>query len=398
MAELQRPPHRLGTPHDARLLIYDAIVAGLGGMGSSVAAHAASRGMRVLGLEQFARVHDRGSSCGQSRIIRKAYFEDPAYVPLLHHAYAEWRALEAATGLAIFRETGVLLAGSPAHASVRNARASAIMHDIPYEELDAEAIVRRYPRFAPRRDEIAIFEPHAGLVVPETAIEAHLRVAEDAGATLRFDCALADWRASGHGTYVVAAADGSRYEARRIVLCLGAWFEQAARAAGIPLVVERRVQFWFGPASDGYGPQELPTFLIDRDDQPSRMYGFPDLGAGVKAAFHSLGVATHADELDRAIHAGDLAPLRAALEAWIPGATATYRGGKVCMYTLTPDEHFVLGPHPDDPNVILAGGFSGHGFKFASAVGDVVADLLENGATRHPIGFLSPNRFRPPAA
>jgi sarcosine oxidase len=375
-------------------LIYDAIVAGLGGMGSSALAHAAARGLRVLGLEQFERAHDRGSSAGQSRIIRKAYFEDPAYVPLLHHAYAEWLALEARTGLEIVRKTGVLLAGLPTHTSVRNARASAVLHGIPFEELDAPAIARRFPRFAPRPDEIAIFEPDAGLVVPETAIEAHLRVAEAAGAEMRFCSPLAEWHASEHGTYVVTTADGQRSEARRIVLCLGAWFEESARAAGIPLVVERRVQVWFGPASDGFGPRDLPTFLIDRDEQPSRMYGFPDLGAGVKAAFHSVGVATHASELDREIHMTDIVPLRAALAAWVPGATATYRGGKACMYTLTPDEHFVLGPHPDDPNVILAGGFSGHGFKFASAIGDIVADLLADGATRHPIGFLSPSRFR----
>jgi sarcosine oxidase len=376
-------------------LIYDAIVAGLGGMGSSTLAHAAARGLRVLGLEQFERVHARGSSAGQSRIIRKAYFEDPAYVPLLHHAYAEWLALEARTGLEVVRKTGVLLAGLATHASVRNARASAVMYGIPFEELDATAIARRFPRLAPRPDEIAIFEPDAGLVFPEMAIEAHLRVAEAAGAELRFHTPLAAWHASDRGTYVVTTADGSHYEGRRIVLCLGAWFEESARAAGIPLVVERRVQLWFGPASDGFGPRDLPTFLVDRDEQPSRMYGFPDVGSGVKAAFHSVGVATHADELDREIHMTDLVPLRAALAAWAPGATATYRGGKVCMYTLTPDEHFVLGPHPDDPNVILAGGFSGHGFKFASAIGDIVTDLLVDGATRHPIGFLSPGRFRP---
>lgn len=375
-------------------MIYDAIVAGLGGMGSSVAAHAAERGLRVLGLEQFDRAHDRGSSSGESRIIRKAYFEDPAYVPLLHHAYARWHALEAATGRAVYHQTGVLLAGSPHHASVHNARASAVMHAIPYEELDATEIVRRYPRLAPRPGEIAIFEPEAGLIVPEAAIAGYLEVAERSGADLRFATPLREWRTTARGTVVVATAGGATFEARRLAICMGPWFEALAREIGIPLVVERRVQHWFAPAGDDYGPAGLPTFLIDRDDQPSRMYGFPDLGTGVKAAFHSLGAATHADDLDRVVHDDDIAPLRAALAAWIPGAAGPYRRGKVCMYSLTPDEHFVLGLHPDEPNVVLAGGFSGHGFKFASAIGDIVTDLLIDGATRHPIGFLSPHRFR----
>jgi sarcosine oxidase len=379
-------------------LIYDAIVAGLGGMGSSTLAHAAGRGLRVLGLEQFSRGHDRGSSAGESRIIRQAYFEDPAYVPLVQHAYARWRALEVASGRTVYRETGVLLAGSPHHASVQNARASALLHGIRFEELDATQIAQRYPRFAPRPDEIAIFEPAAGLIVPEAAIEAALRLAEGAGAELRFATPLRDWRTTDHGTIVVAAADGERFEARRLALCLGPWFEAAACALGIPLVVERRVQHWFAPAGDGYGPADVPTFLLDRDEQPSRMYGFPDLGAGVKAAFHALGAPTHADALDRTVTDDDIAPLHTALEAWMPGATAAYARGKVCMYTLTPDEHFVLGLHPHARNVVLAGGFSGHGFKFAAAIGDIVTDLLIDGATRHPIDFLSPKRFRSAAA
>ena len=166
-------------------MIYDAIVVGLGGMGSSVLAHAAERGMRVLGLERFERDHDRGSSSGRSRIIRKAYFEDPAYVPLLHHAYDQWRALEAATGLDILRITGVLLTGAPGDEAVDNARASAIQHGIPYEELDAREIARRFPRFAPQPSDVAMFEPGAGIVVPERAIEGYLRVAENAGAEMK---------------------------------------------------------------------------------------------------------------------------------------------------------------------------------------------------------------------
>jgi sarcosine oxidase len=376
-------------------MIYDAIVVGLGGMGSSALAHAAGRGMRVLGLEQFGRVHDLGSSAGQSRIIRQAYFEDAAYVPLVQHAYVRWRELAEATGLELLNLTGVLLVGMPDHDSVVNARASAILHDLDYQEWDADEIARRYPHLAPRRGEIGIFEPNAGLVVPELAIEAHLRVAHAAGAEMRFDTPLTGWHETAAGTFAVAAADGTLYEARRLALCMGAWFESIAADIGIPIVIERRVQHWFAQAAGAYGPAELPTFLVDRVEQPSRMYGFPNLGNGVKAAFHAVGVPTHADELDRVVHESDIAPLRAALEAWLPGSTARYGGGKVCMYSLTPDEHFVLGTHPDDSRIVLAGGFSGHGFKFASAIGDIIADLLTDGETARDIAFLAPSRFSP---
>lgn len=374
-------------------MTYDAIVIGLGGMGSATAADAALRGLRVLGLERFGPVHDRGSSAGRSRIIRKAYFEDPAYVPLVRRAFERWHDLELVTGSDILRITGVLLVGMPRHASVRNARASALLHELPFDELDAVAIRKRYPRLAPYRDEIGIFERDAGLLVPETAIAAHLELAQRAGAELRFHAPVRSWRDGPAGSIEVELEDGSTYMTRRLALCMGPWFEDAARAIGIPLAIERRVQHWFAPGTAGYGPDDIPTFLIDRDEQPSRMYGFPDLGDGLKAAFHGVGVVTHADDLDRVVAEADIAPVRRALEAWIPGSTARYLGGKVCMYSLTPDEHFVLGLYPGDPRIVLAGGFSGHGFKFASVIGEIITDLLADGATPHDIGFLSPARF-----
>ena len=373
--------------------MYDAIVLGLGGMGSAALAHTARRGMRVLGLEQFGRVHDLGASAGRSRIIRKAYFEAAAYVPLVQRAYTLWHDLERETALEIMRLTGVLLTGSPESTVLRNARASAELHQLPYEELSASDILKRYPRLAPRPDERAIYESDAGLIIPETAIEAHLRVAEAAGAEMHFHAAVATWSDSERGTIDVMLEDGSRYETRRLALCMGPWFERIAPTIGIPLVVERRVQHWFAPVRSDYGPADVPTFLVDRADQPSVMYGFPDLGDGVKAAFHAVGSVAHPSDLDRAIHQSDIEPVRAALNAWIPGAAGRVIGGKVCMYTLTPDEHFVLGLHPEDSRIALAGGFSGHGFKFAAAIGEIVADLLATGGTAHEIGFLSPQRF-----
>jgi len=372
---------------------YDAIVLGLGGMGSAALAHAARRGMHVLGLEKFGRVHGLGSSGGRSRIIRKAYFENTAYVPLLQRAYTLWDALEDETALDILRLNGVLLAGLPQDRMIVDARASALLHGLPFEELSAAEIARRYRRLSPRPDEVGVFEAEAGLVVPEQAIEAHLRMAQAAGAEMQFDATVASWRQNASGRIEVMLDNGSVYAARRLALCMGAWFEAIAPELGIPLVVERRVQHWFAPAGPGYGPREIPTFILSRAEQPSAMYGFPDLGDGVKAAFHAYGTVTHAEQLDRAVGEADIEPVRKALSNWIPGAAERYLGGKVCMYTLTPDEHFVLGRHPGDARIVIAGGFSGHGFKFASVIGEVVADLLAGEGTSHDIAFLSPQRF-----
>lgn len=376
--------------------MYDAVVVGLGAMGSAALAHAARRNMKVVGLEKYGRVHGLGSSGGRSRVVRKAYFESAAYVPLLQRAFALWTALEHDTALEIMRLTGVLLAGSPQNSTLTRARASAMMHGIAIEELSATDIVRRYPRFAPRPDEIGIFEPEAGFVVPEIAIEAHLRVAAAAGAEMHFNAPVATWRDTPDRTIDVELENGSHYLTRRLAICMGPWFEAISAHIGIPLVVERRVQHWFAPARTGCGPDDFPTFFICRNEQPSLLYGFPDVGDGVKAAFHTFGAVTHPDALDRTVHPADIEPVRTALAAWIPGAAQSYRSGKVCMYTLTPDEHFVLGSHPCDSRIVLAGGFSGHGFKFASVVGEVVADLLVDGGTSHDIAFLSPQRFAAP--
>jgi sarcosine oxidase len=210
---------------------------------------------------------------------------------------------------------------------------------------------------------------------------------------MRFRSRVMGWTDAGSEKLHVRLDDGSVYETRKLAICMGAWFVPIAREIGVPLVVQRNVQHWFAPAPGDYGPLEVPTFLIERDSQPALMYGFPDAGSGVKAALHTWGQLTTADELDRDVTENDIAPVREALEAWIPGATHRYLRGKACTYTLTPDEHFVLGMHPFDDRIVLAGGFSGHGFKFASVIGEVVSDLLVDGATSHDIAFLSPTRF-----
>ncbi|MBC5811708.1 MAG: N-methyl-L-tryptophan oxidase [Candidatus Eremiobacteraeota bacterium] len=371
---------------------YDAIVAGLGGMGGAIAAHASAGGLRVLGLDRFPRGHDLGASSGGARMIRRAYFERPAYVPRVERAYELWHDLETRTGAQLLFPCGVLLAGHPDSAILAGALESAARHGVPIERLDAADIARRFAAFRPRADEAGVFEPGAGFLIAERATAAHLAMAEAHGADLRFECAVAGWEASDAGVRV-RVASGETFEAGKLALAFGPWFDGFANDLGVELRIQRNVQCLFDAAEPRFAPGAMPGFLVDRAEYPAPLYGFPNFGAGLKAAFHGFGATTRADELDRFLSAADAEPLREHLDAWVPGAASHAAGGKVCMYALTPDEDFAIGAHPDLPNVVVAGGFSGHGFKFASVVGEIGADLLINGATHHDIAFLSPSRF-----
>lgn len=374
-------------------MTYDVIVVGLGVMGSSIVSNCARRGMRVLGLERFWPVHDQGASHGKTRLIRQAYFEHVAYVPLVLRSYELWRDLEARTGKHLMTITGLLLAGKESTNVIAGSRRSAERHDLPVEYLTAADIIRRFPIARPRAEEVGIFEREGGIIFPERAVHAFLGSAADAGAQMRFGVRVTDWHRTGPRALRVALDDGSYVEAEHVVLSVGPWFESIAAQTGIPLKVQRNVQAWFAPRSAQFTADRCPAFLLDRDGLPNVIYGMPDFGDGVKAAFHSRGVYTRPDALERSISESDIIPIQTALEDWLPGASQTFRSAKACMYALTPDEHFAIGRHPADDGIVLAGGFSGHGFKFAPVVGEIVTELLLDGASRLDIGFLSPARF-----
>jgi sarcosine oxidase len=374
-------------------VIYDVVVVGLGVMGSSVAANCARRGLRVLGVERFWPVHDQGASHGKTRLIRQAYFEHVAYVPLVLRSYELWRDLEARTGKHLMTITGLLLAGKASTNVIAGSRRSAERHALPVEYLTAADIVQRFPMTRPRADEVGIFEREGGVIFPEAAVHALLRSAADSGAQLRFGLRATDWHRVGPHALRVALDDGSTVDARRVVLTVGPWLASLAGQTGIPINVQRNVQAWFAPHSGDFGADRFPAFLLDREGLSNVIYGMPDLGDGLKAAFHSRGIYVAPDLLERGIADDDIVPIQAALEGWIPGAGRTFLNAKACMYSLTPDEHFAIGPHPADGEIIVAGGFSGHGFKFAPVVGEIVADLITVGTTRFDIAFLSPARF-----
>jgi sarcosine oxidase len=372
---------------------YDVAVVGLGGMGSASLAHCAKRGASVIGLEQFARGHDLGSSSGKSRMIRKAYFEDPAYVPLLLRAYDLWRELERESGEELLRLTGLLMAGPEGCEIITGATRAAREHCLPFESLSARDIRSRYPMLKVLDDEVGVYEPDGGVLDPERSVAAHLRVAEAAGAQLRFNSVMETWAATADG-FVIHLAEGGEVTSRALVLSLGPWFQEALAKLGVVLRVQRNVQAWFEPASSLYSAPDFPPFLLDRKGLLAPLYGFPDFGAGVKAAFHSHGEFTDPAHVDREINLRrDIEPIREAMEQWMPGAAATFHAAKPCLYSLTPDGHFVVDRHPEYARLVLCGGFSGHGFKFAPVIGEIAADLALEGRSRHDIGFLSLRRF-----
>ena len=371
---------------------YDAVVLGLGGMGSAVATHAAARGMRVLGLERFGPAHAHGSSHGRTRIIRQAYFESPDYVPLLRRAYELWDALAARTGTPLRAQTGGLFVGRPETPVVAGTLASALQWQLAHAVFDAAELRRRYPMVTPRDDEIGVYEAIAGALFPEAGVQAHLDVAADAGAELRFGVQAIGWTA-GDGGVRVTLAGGAQIEAERLAICAGPWFARVAPELGIPLHVERNVQFWFAPNDRAaVSPERLPIWCVQRDGA-RMLYGFPDFGEGAKAAHHGSGIDADPDALDRAVRDDEIAQVRQELAAFVPAAAGPFLRAAPCMYTNTPDEHFVIGTHPAHARVALAGGFSGHGYKFAPVVGEIVAALLAGDEPAFSLELFDPRRF-----
>jgi sarcosine oxidase len=357
--------------------LYDVAVIGLGGMGSAVLAHCARRGMRSIGYEQFTPGHDLGASSGQSRMIRKAYYEHPSYVPLLLRAYDAWRELERASNTELLHVTGLLMIGGEDSAVLRGAMQSASEYALPVEYLNASQGRGRFPMFCIRDNEYAVYEADGGYVVPEAAIQAHLGLALDAGAQMNYGRAV--------------DLDRVLEKASHVVVCAGPWLE--SMGLGIPLEIERNVQHWFAPSGRQFSEGQCPAFLIEREGFAHPLYGFPNHGQGVKAAFHGSGQTTHANALDREVHDTDIEPVRSALDSVLPGAAIDYVGGKACMYALTPDRHFVISSHPREPRIMVAGGFSGHGFKFVPVVGEMVADLIAGERIPFDIDFFSATRF-----
>ena len=369
---------------------FDAIVVGLGGMGSAALFHLATKGARVLGLDQFVPPHDRGSSHGLSRIIRLAYWEHPIYVPLVRRAYELWRELEITCGIPLLTITGSLDIGSTGGRLYGGALQSAIRYGLPHEDLSAREVTERFPGFRLPSSVRAIYQPDGGYLRPEQAILAHLALASGAGAEIHTGERVVGWTASDEG--VVVTTNARTYRCGQLVITAGPW-NQTVLAGRIPLglVPERQVVIWTKPLTDAFRPGHVPVFYMEMDE--GRFYGFPEDDVGFKIGkYHHLGQVVNPDEAPRDVTPQDLAVLMDAVAKYFPGANGEVMRAETCLFTNTPDEHFAIGRVPGTSNVLMAGGCSGHAFKFCSVIGEVLGDLALRGTSAFDLTLFDPGR------
>lgn len=371
---------------------YDVIVLGVGGMGSAAYFELTRRGRHVLGLEQFPLVHSQGSSHGHTRIIRTAYAEHPGYVPLVRRAFDRWYELEQLTGRHLLTECPCLNVGPPGSGHVEGVRASVREHGLPATEMSGDEVPRWFPAFRFPADYTGVLEQAAGFLYVEECVRAHIDAAVSLGAEVHSEEAVRAWKVVGGGVEVTT--DRATYRAAKLVVTAGAWATRLLADLGVPLAVMRQVLLWFdvgGRAAD-FRRGTFPVFIADVPGGP--FYGLPALDHyGLKVARHyGAPELPNPDGVNWDVTPADVGAMRPLIDEYIPGLGA-FTKGQVCMYTVTPDHHFVIDVHPLHPQVSVACGFSGHGFKFASAVGEVMADLAETGATRHAIEMFSAKRF-----
>jgi sarcosine oxidase len=371
---------------------YDAIVLGTGGVGSAALWELARRGLRVLGIDRFAPPHDHGSSHGQTRIIRQAYFEHADYVPLLLESYRLWRELERRAGRELLRETGLLEVGPADGIVVPGVLTAARQHGLDVEQLSASQIATRWPAFRVPEEIVGVYEPRAGFLHVEECVRAHLVAAQEAGAELRVGVEVLDWMPDGAG--VVVNTTAGPFSAAKLVVTAGAWAGQLLKSLGLNLQVRRQVVMWH--ATDDartHADSGFPCYLFELPT--GIFYGFAAIDdRGLKAAEHSGGrPITDPSLVDRSLHDDDRRPVEAFLHAHLPTVATPCREHSTCLYTMSPDEHFIVDRHPEHGQVVFAAGLSGHGFKFAPVLGAALADLALQGRTPLPIEFLSARRF-----
>lgn len=371
---------------------FDVAVCGVGAMGSAALYHVARRGLRTIGIEQATPGHDGGSSHGATRIIRLSYFEHPSYVPLLRHAYALWRDLEQAAGRTLLHRTGILEIGPEDGTLVPSTLAATRLHDLPHELLDAAALMTRYPVFRVPDDFIAVLQLDGGFLEASVAIQAHVALAQAHGATLHTGETVRAIEPSGNG--VMVATDRGRITASAAIVAAGPWLAKLLPGASLPLRVTRQAFGYFVPPDPTpFSAGRCPVFLLE--SRHGIHYGIPfDSEPGLKVAKHHHADATaDPDAHDRTVTPADEALMRGAIAEHVPAANGPLNGAKTCLYTMTPDGDFILDRLPACRQIVVASPCSGHGFKFAPLIGEILADLATAGATAHDISRFRLNRF-----
>lgn len=371
---------------------YDVVVAGVGGMGSAAVAHLADRGVDVLGIERYDVSHAHGSSHGITRIIRRPQYEDPTYVPLVERSLDLWEELEAAQGRDLLYRIGSVDVGPPEGDIYPGSLRSAETHDIPHETLTASELAERFPGFDVPADHRAVYQPDGGFLHCEQCTIAHVEAAHAADATVRAREAIQGWDAAESG--VVVRTGRGEYTAEKLVVTAGAWTGTLLPDLAHLLEPERQVLGWFHPANPArFDPENFPVWVGEFEE--GHAYGFPifDVPGFKIGDFHHREQTGDPDDLLTEPTREDEVLLRTYVDRHFRGAAGPTMRLEPCMFTNTPDEHFLIDHHPDHENVVVGAGFSGHGFKFASAVGEILADLAVEGTTDHPIDLFRIGRF-----
>ena len=370
---------------------YDAIVVGVGGVGSAALYHLAKRGAKVLGLDRFAPGHDRGSSHGRSRLIRRGYFEGSQYVPLIDEAWKLWEDLAEQRKQPLLEKVGLIHVGPTDGAVLQGVRTSAKDHSVAIEEWSPAEARSHLNGFTIPDEMTTLFEKEAGILDVERCTEGYAEEAIQLGAELRIGATVRHWTAKGSGVSV--ETESGLFTADNLVVTVGPWAKDLLLDLCIPFEVRRKPAYWYEPTTEDYLYRNgAPAFVYDTPQ--GVFYGLPQLDDhGVKIAEHSHGQRVP-DPLavDRSLDTTDQRRVEAFLESYLPGLKRRCLHHTVCMYTMSPDQHFVVDRHPETPNVVFAAGLSGHGFKFASVLGKVMADFVTTGKTDSPVGFLSSQR------
>jgi sarcosine oxidase len=373
--------------------IFDVIVLGLGAHGSSAAYHLSKNDIKVCGIDKFVPPHVFGSSHGESRIIRQAYHESPMYVPLVKDAYTLWNTLENISGKKLLLKTGGLILGNENGMVIKGARLSAETHNVPYEYLNSKEIAKRFPALKPTEDTVAVVEQSAGILFPEKCIKTNLELANKNGARLLFGEAVQSIKQKNNHVEIVTGKN--IFQTEKLIVSVGAWLNDLLPELKLPLNIKRQVLFWFRNENKQMQqfiePEQLPIFIWEYSS-PHIFYGFPDLGSGIKIAPHHEGQSIHPDLLSKEVYEDEIKQMKNILDKYF-NADTRFSSSDVCMYTNTPDEHFIVDYYPSNKNIIIASPCSGHGFKFSSAIGKMLCDMALEKQLSFDISPFSINRF-----
>jgi monomeric sarcosine oxidase len=369
---------------------YDVIVLGGGTMGTAAAWALGRRGLNTLVLEQFQHVHAMGSHGGDTRVIRHAYAESPEYVPLVLRADELWQDLEAESGGTVLIRGGGLELAAPGYHHASLARASADEHGLPYEWLPAREAAARWPAFQIPDDWDALYSPGTGFLLTEPALRGMATLAKHHGATLLEHSPATNWGSNNDSAWVETPS--GRYEADALIITAGAWARSLLAELGLPIHVRRKTLWWQDvddPAR--YQPDRFPVFIAD--SAAGEIYGFPIYGTpALKIANHAGGEVVDVETVNRETRPGENSDCLELAGRILPGVQSTVVKSVVCLYTMTPDTDFIVDRDPRSSHVVFGAGFSGHGFKFAPAIGELLAEMIVDPKAA-PVPRLSLSRF-----